>query len=75
MTSRNFKEADFEKVAEYLHEGVQLGLEIAKASGGNSLKEFTATMAKEDFDGKIKALRDEIEEYSAKYPMPGHELV
>ena len=75
LTSRNFKVKDFEKVAEYLHKGIQLGLEIGKASGSNSFKDFTATMAKEEFASKVKALREEIEEYSANYPMPGHEMI
>ena len=75
LTSRNFKVKEFEKVAEYLHQGIQLGLEIGKASGSNSLKDFTATMAKEEFASRIKALRDEIEEYSAQYPMPGHDVI
>ena len=74
LTSRNFKVKDFEKVAEYLHQGIQLGLEIIKASGP-SLKDFTASMAKEEFASKIKVLRDEIEEYSANFPMPGHEAL
>ncbi len=74
LTSRNFKVQDFEKVAEYLHQGIQLGLEIAKASGP-SFKDFTATMAKEEFASRIKALGQEIEEYSAGFPMPGHELI
>ena len=74
LTSRNFKTEDFEKVAEYLHQGIQLGLEIVKASGP-TLKDFNATMEKDEFAARIKALRDEIEEYSEKYPMPGHELI
>ena len=74
LTSRNFKVKEFEKVAEYLHQGVQLGLEIIKTTG-TSLKDFTAALEKEEFASKIKALREEIEEYSAKFPMPGHELI
>lgn len=74
LTSRDFKEGDFEKVAEFLHQGIQLGLDIAKASGPTT-KDFIATMENnEEFKSKIKALREEVEEFSAKFPMPGHEM-
>lgn len=74
LTSRNFKEKEFEQVAEYLHKGVQLGLEIAKSTGP-SLKDFKAAMEEEEFASRIKALKDEIEEYSGNFPMPGHEII
>ena len=74
LTSRDFKEKDFEQVAEYLHQGVQLGLEITKASGPTT-KAFIETMEKnEEFKAKIQRLREEVEEFSAKFPMPGHKL-
>lgn len=75
LTSRDFKEREFEKVAEYLHQGVQLGLEIAKVSGPTT-KDFIATMENnEEFKAKIKALREDVEEFSAKFPMPGYEKI
>ena len=33
MTSRGLKEADFVKVGEFLHRGIQFALEVQKASG------------------------------------------
>ena len=33
LTSRNFKEADFVKVVEYLDRGVKIGLEAQSATG------------------------------------------
>lgn len=74
LTSRDFKEKEFEKVAEFLHQGVQLGLEIAKVSGP-STKDFIATIENNvEFKAKIEALREEVEEFSAKFPMPGHDI-
>lgn len=38
LTSRNFKEADFVKVVEYLDRGVKIGLEAQSATGKEEYK-------------------------------------
>jgi len=65
LTSRGFKENDFEKVAEYLHRSIQLSLELQK-SVGKLLKEFTNALSNND---EIDSLKEEITEFSRSFPL------
>jgi len=67
LTSRNFKEADFVKVAEYLDRAVQISLRIQEKTG-KALKDFEAAI---HGNADILALRTEIESFSRSFPMPG----
>lgn len=70
LTSRGLGEAEFVKVAQFLHQAVQLGLEIQAASGGKLLKDFVkATEGNE----KIAALREEVQAFASAFPMPGRD--
>ena len=72
LTSRAFKEDDFAKVADFIDKALKMGLEIMKESGPN-VNDFTKVMENnEDFKKRIESLRSEVEEFSAKYPMPGY---
>merc|ERR1719198_1088923 len=71
MTSRGLKEADFEKIGEFLHQGIQLTLEIQKKSGKKLVDFLKALQEKENAD-KIAALRTEVEAWAGKFFMPGH---
>lgn len=42
LTTRGFDEADFEKVADFLHEAVIIALDVQKSSGGKLLTDFVA---------------------------------
>ena len=67
LTSRGFKEADFEKVAEFLDKAIVLALEIQQTSG-KMLKDF-----KKALDGHegVAALEAEVHEFARGFPMPG----
>ena len=67
LTSRGFKEADFEKVAEFLDKAIVLALEIQQTSG-KMLKDF-----KKALDGHegVVALEAEVHEFARGFPMPG----
>lgn len=71
LTSRNLKEADFEKVVEFIHKAICLTLEI-QSSCGPTLREFKAKV-KDDagVQAKISALRTEVENFAMGFPMPG----
>lgn len=71
LTSRTLNENDMDQVAEYVHQGFQLALEINKASSGTTLKDFKEKMHDPLFQEKIKALKENIENFAAKFPMPG----
>lgn len=67
LTSRGFKENDFEKVAEFLHRAIQISLSI-QAETGKQLVDF-----KKKIDGhpEIEQLKKEVEEFASQFPIPG----
>jgi glycine hydroxymethyltransferase len=67
LTSRGFKEQEFEKVAEFLHRAVQVGVRI-QAKAGKLLKDFIRECQS---DEEVKTLRAEIEAFATKFEMPG----
>ncbi|CAH1795454.1 unnamed protein product [Owenia fusiformis] len=71
LTSRNFKEAEFERVSDFVDKAIKLTLEI-QADCGPTLKEFRAKV-KEDqaVREKINTLKSEVEAFAEKFPMPG----
>lgn len=67
LTSRGFGEEEFKKVAEFLDRGVKIGLEAQKKSG-KLMADFVRVL-KENPD--IKKLKEEVEAFSKKFPLPG----
>ncbi|KAJ2436835.1 glycine hydroxymethyltransferase shm1, partial [Coemansia sp. RSA 2424] len=68
LTSRGFKEADFERIGELLHRTVEISLEVQAQCGSKLLKDFMAAATKSD---KIAELQKEIEAFATSFPMPG----
>merc|ERR1712031_56527 len=71
MTSRGLKEADFEQIGEFLHQGLQLALEIQSQSG-KKLVDFLKVLKEGEFKERVLALRANVEAWSGKFFMPGH---
>jgi len=67
MTSRGLKEADFVKVAEFLHRGMQIGLAIQKETG-KLLKNFLPAI---ETSTELKQLKEEVEAFAQSFFMPG----
>ena len=67
LTTRGFVEEDFEKVAEFVHRGVEICLKV-QATAGKMLKTFRPALEK---DEALKALRQEVVAYAREFPMPG----
>ncbi|XP_024526846.1 serine hydroxymethyltransferase 1, mitochondrial isoform X2 [Selaginella moellendorffii] len=73
LTSRGFTEVDFEKVAEFFDRAVGIAVKIKEASGAK-LKDFKAAVdTNPEFQGHIKALREEVEDYAKDFPTIGFE--
>ncbi|XP_076825276.1 serine hydroxymethyltransferase, mitochondrial-like [Clavelina lepadiformis] len=72
LTSRNFKEADFVKVVEYIDRGVEIAIDAKSKT--KKLADFK-TFIKEDpaTTKRISDLREEVEVFSRSFPMPGYE--
>jgi len=71
LTTRGFKEDDFTKVGEFLHEAVELCVEIQSNMKTKKLAEFKELL--EDNE-KISALSDKVETFSKNYYFPGRML-
>lgn len=71
LTSRNFKEADFVKVAGFIDQGIKLTKDI-QGNCGPTLKEFKAKLAEdESVKAKISGLKKQVEEFAIQFPLPG----
>lgn len=71
LTSRNFKEKDFEQVVEFIHKGLVITKE-AMQDCGPLLKDFKAKLDEDQtIKAKIDNLRSDVENFALKFPMPG----
>ncbi|KAF8632856.1 hypothetical protein AX17_004704 [Amanita inopinata Kibby_2008] len=75
LTSRDMKEEDIKIVAGFLHRAVQISLVLQKEAGTKLLKDFVrvATTQEEGKQGhaQVKQLRDEVQKFATKWPLPG----
>jgi len=67
LTSRGFEEADFEKVAEFIHKGVGIAKEINSSGVGKKLADFKAALKAQEWSS-ITALRTEVEDFASQFP-------
>jgi glycine hydroxymethyltransferase len=67
LTTRKMVESDFEQIAMFLHEGIQIALKIQEKSGPK-LKDFIAEFASTP---ELEALKTKVHEFATKFPMPG----
>ncbi|KAJ3278678.1 Serine hydroxymethyltransferase, cytosolic [Blyttiomyces sp. JEL0837] len=68
LTSRSFKEKDFETVAEFLHRVAQLSIKIQASCGSKMLKDFAIAA---EASQEVKQLKHEVEVFARSFPMPG----
>lgn len=67
LTTRGFVEADFEQVADFIFEGLSIGLDIQKSSGPK-LANFKPLL---DNNDQLESLRRKVETFALKFDMPG----
>lgn len=67
LTTRTMLEADFEQIGDFLHEAVQISLNIQEKSGPK-LKDFVPLL---ENNPEIEALKTKVHEFATKFPMPG----
>lgn len=71
LTTRGLVEEDIDRVVEYIDCALKICAEALKLSGPK-LVDFQETVHKNaDIAAKVKALREEVEEFSGKFPLPG----
>uniref|UniRef100_A0A1I7XAK7 Glycine hydroxymethyltransferase n=1 Tax=Heterorhabditis bacteriophora TaxID=37862 RepID=A0A1I7XAK7_HETBA len=71
LTSRGLLEKDFVKVAEFIHEGIELVLKYQGQAGKTikDLKMFTTT--NEEFKKEVSKLAEKVEAFSSQFEIPG----
>ncbi|RRT33327.1 hypothetical protein B296_00053284 [Ensete ventricosum] len=73
MTTRGLKENDFEAVADFIHEGVQIALRAKACVKGTKLKDYMDYVESPDFSLKesVSELKKKVESLTNQFPMPG----
>ncbi|GFG32869.1 hypothetical protein Cfor_06358 [Coptotermes formosanus] len=72
LTTRGLKEQDIDKVVDFIHRGLQLSKEVTKVSGPK-LVDFKRVLKEDNtFVQKVHQLREEVEEFSRNFPLPGY---
>ncbi|KAJ1160342.1 hypothetical protein NDU88_000844 [Pleurodeles waltl] len=70
LTSRQFREADFEKVVNFIDEGIEIGLDVKKKT--TKLQDFKNFLLEDEGTArKIADLRARVETFARAFPMPG----
>ena len=64
LTTRGFKEADFEKVAEFLIRALKIAQRCQKEAGSKKLKDFIPVIEKDD---DLKTLKIEVEAFANRF--------
>lgn len=67
LTTRGFREQDFVKVADFIHAGLEIGLDIQKHSGPKLVDFKPALKNNPDLEG----LRQQVEQFATSFSMPG----
>jgi glycine hydroxymethyltransferase len=67
LTTRTMVEADFEQIAAFLHEAIQIALKIQEKSGPK-LKDFIAEFPATP---ELEALKTKVHAFATSFPMPG----
>jgi glycine hydroxymethyltransferase len=67
LTSRTMVESDFEQIALFLHEAIEIALTIQNESGPK-LKDFVEMIGK---NNDIQALAQRVHAFATQFPMPG----
>jgi glycine hydroxymethyltransferase len=67
------KEDDIRTVAKFLHRAVELSIRLQEEAGSKLLNDFkrVATDPKARHFGEVERLRQEIQTFAMKWPLPG----
>ncbi|KAG0573473.1 hypothetical protein KC19_VG181400 [Ceratodon purpureus] len=73
LTTRGFGEVEFVKVADFLHEGIQIAVHAKETCPGTKIKDFLDYVESESCEqhAAIVNLRQRVEAFATQYPIPG----
>uniref|UniRef100_A0A8C5UDQ6 Serine hydroxymethyltransferase n=1 Tax=Malurus cyaneus samueli TaxID=2593467 RepID=A0A8C5UDQ6_9PASS len=70
LTSRHFREEDFQKVVEFIDEGIMLALDVKSKT--SKLQDFkTFLLQDQETQRRLSDLRQRVETFARAFPMPG----
>ncbi|XP_011304853.1 serine hydroxymethyltransferase, cytosolic isoform X2 [Fopius arisanus] len=73
LTTRGIKEEHVDDIAEFIHKGLELSKQVT-AKSGPKLVDFKKVLENDpEIKSKVKALRDEVENFSRKFSLPGYD--
>lgn len=75
LTTRGLREDDMVQVALFIDRAIQIALEINLSNPAQTVKDFKANIKLDQYAKKIEQLKEEIEEFASKFPMPGYESI
>lgn len=75
LTTRGLREDDMVQVASFIDRAIQIALEINLSNPAQTVKDFKANIKLDQYAKKIEQLKEEIEEFASKFPMPGYESI
>lgn len=73
LTTRGLREAEFVKVADFIHEGIQIAIKAKETCPGTKIKDFLEYVESESCQqhGAIVDLRKRVEAFATQFPIPG----
>nr|XP_021513863.1 serine hydroxymethyltransferase, cytosolic [Meriones unguiculatus] len=73
LTSRGLLEGDFRKVAQFIHRGIELTLQIqGEMAERATLKEFKEKLTSDEkYQNALQKLREEVETFASNFSLPG----
>lgn len=73
LTTRGLREAEFVKVADFIHEGIQIAVNAKETCPGSKIKDFLQYVESESClqHAAIVDLRKRVEAFATQYPIPG----
>ncbi|GBG72805.1 hypothetical protein CBR_g12373 [Chara braunii] len=73
LTTRGFLEEDFQRVADFIDEGVQIAVKAKASAPGPKVADFLQYIEREDCPHRadILSLRERVEDFAMTFPIPG----
>ena len=69
MTTRGFSKSDFNKVAHFIHQAIQIALTIGKKTDSKKIKDFKDLVDKGECANEIAELKAKVVEFAKLFPL------
>jgi glycine hydroxymethyltransferase len=72
LTSRDMKEGEIEKVAEYIDEAVKIAIDASKETKGTTIRDYKEVFNNnQQLQSRLSELKEKVIQFAATFPMPG----